>query len=247
MKILPHSLSLLLATGHIFPVYASGGSGLGVGVTTNTTNQIISYPGGGRRDKGPVAPAYSPTTEGASLGNPGEARVILKTQNVCGVYDHSGRLKDIIVLNSSMEVAEPSKVKQRAFSAGLSLFTVGISGGVSNSDITPSNPHIKAGEYLLELEASQIVSCEAIGNHHLRQERVEDSIRTLQILRRGRLQGMAASESAKGDYERARRQAGLGHPNIHKSSEKAREGNYEEAIKLLPKTTAPSPPVRGLW
>jgi hypothetical protein len=247
MKILPHSLSLLLATGHIFPVYASGGSGLGVGVTTNTTNQIISYPGGGRRDKGPVAPAYSPTTEGASLGNPGEARVILKTQNVCGVYDHSGRLKDIIVLNSSMEVAEPSKVKQRGFSAGLSLFTVGVSGGFSNADITPSNPHMKVGEYLLELEASQIVSCEAVGNHHLRQERVEDSIRTLQILRRGRLQGMAASESAKGDYERARRQAGLGHPNIHKSSEKAREGNYEEAIKLLPKTTAPSPPVRGLW
>jgi hypothetical protein len=180
----------------ITPAYASGGDNadVGVGVTTNTTNQLISLPGG-RGGRGPVAPAYSPTTEGGSLGHPGEARVSLKTQNVCGVYDHVGRLKDVLVLNSSMEVVEPSKVKQRGVSAGLSLFKVGFSGGVSSADVTPSNPHPRSGEYLLELEASQIVSCEAVGNPHLRQERVEQALRTLNVLRRGRLEGMAASET----------------------------------------------------
>jgi hypothetical protein len=251
---IPHSFALTsaLVVAFLTPLQAksggvaNAGADVGVGVTTNTTNQLISLPGGGGR--GPVAPAYSPSPgAGSSLGHPGESRVRLQTQNVCGVYYSNGKLKDVIVLNSSVEVAEPSAVRQRGASFGLSLFNVGVSGGVSSGDVTPSNPHPKSGEYLLELEASQIVSCEAVGNHHLRQERVEESIRTLQILRRGRLQGMAYSESAKGDYERARRQVGLKHPDLPKASDAARKGKYEEAVKLLSKPTTPSPPVRGLW
>lgn len=178
----------------ILPAKADGGSnanvGVGVGVTTNTTNQLISFPGG-VGGKGPVAPAYSPSPgSGSSLGHPGESRVRLQTQQVCLVNGQP------IVLNSSMEVVEPSKVKQRGSSFGLSLFNVGVSGGFSSGDVTPSNPHPKAGEYLLEMEASQIVSCEAARNSHLRRDRVEGALRTLNVLRRGRLQGMASSEEA---------------------------------------------------
>lgn len=183
-------------TSPFLPAKADGGSNadVGVGVTTNTYNLLQSGGGG----KGPVAPAYSPSPgSGSSLGNPGESRVRLQTQQVCGVYHPNGQLKDVIVLNNSMEVAEPSRVKQRGASFGLSLFNVGVSGGFSSGDVTPSNPHPRSGEYLLELEASQIISCEAVGNKHLRQERVEDALRTIKVLRRGRLEGMAASEAAQ--------------------------------------------------
>lgn len=191
------ALTSILAASACLPAKSdglpSGGANLGVGVTTNTTNQLISFPGGGG-GKGPVAPAYSPSTEGGSLGHPGESRVRLQTQQVCGVYYPNGQLKDVVVLNSSMEVAEPSKVKQRGASFGLSLFNVGVSGGVSSADINPSDPHPQSGNYFLELEASQIISCEALGNPHLRHHRVDKAIRTLEVLRRGRLEGMSASE-----------------------------------------------------
>jgi hypothetical protein len=208
-----------VATNHL-AVKAGGansGADVGVGVTTNTTNQLISFPGGG--GKGPVAPAYSPSPgSGSSLGHPGESRVRLQTQNVCGVYHPNGQLKDVIVLNSSMEVSEPSAVRQRGASLGLSLFNVGVSGGFSSGDVTPSNPHPKAGEYFLEVEASQIISCEAVGNPKLRRDRVEDALRTINVLRRGRLQGMAASEAAQ-----------------------------LEPSPAPSRATQPAPPVRALW
>jgi len=185
-------------TSPFLPAKADGGSNadVGVGVTTNTTNQLISLPGGGGR--GAVAPAYSPSPgSGSSLGHPGESRVRLQTQNVCGVYYPNGQLKDVLVLNSSMEVSKPSRVNQRGGSFGLSLFNVGVSGGFSSGDITPSNPHPQSKGYLLEMEASQIISCEAVGNPQLRRDRVEDALRTIKVLRRGRLEGMAASEAAQ--------------------------------------------------
>lgn len=185
-------------TSPFLPAKADGGSNadVGVGVTTNTTNQLISLPGGGGR--GSVAPAYSPSPgSGSSLGHPGESRVRLQTQNVCGVYYPNGQLKDVLVLNSSMEVSKPSRVNQRGGSFGLSLFNVGVSGGFSSGDITPSNPHPQSKGYLLEMEASQIISCEAVGNPQLRRDRVEDALRTIKVLRRGRLEGMAASEAAQ--------------------------------------------------
>lgn len=203
MKIRPFALSAAFAAAFItspfLPAKADGGSNanVGVGMTSNTTNQLISFPGGGG-GRGAVAPAYSPPPgSGSSLGHPGESRVRLQTQQVCGVYYPNGQLKDVLVLNSSMEVAEPSAVRQRGASFGLSLFNVGVSGGFSSGDVTPSNPHPKSGEYLLELEASQIVSCEAVGNPSLRRDRVEDALRTINVLRRGRLKGMADSESAQ--------------------------------------------------
>lgn len=231
--------SLLLPTLLPTAAYASGGNSnaganVGVGVTTNTTNQLFSVPGGGGGGKGPVAPAYSPPPgSGSSLGHPGEARVRLQTQQVCGVYHPNGQLKDVIVLNSSMEVAEPSAVRQRGASFGLSLFNVGVSGGFSSGDVTPSNPHPESKRYLLEMEASQIISCEAVGNHTLRLYRVEEALRTIKVLRRGRLQGMSASEADQAAYNKARIQAGLHHPKLTAADEAAREGDYPRAISLL--------------
>lgn len=205
---------------------AGSNADVGVGVTTNTTNQLISFPGGGG-GKGPVAPAYSPSPgSGSSLGHPGESRVRLQTQQVCGVYYPNGQLKDVLVLNSSMEVAEPSAVRQRGGSLGLSLFNVGVSGGFSSGDVTPSNPHPRSGEYLLELEASQIISCEAVGNPHLRHQRVDQAIRTLGVLRRGRLAGMEASEA------------------IHLQKQKPASSPPAPAPS---RAAQPAPPVRALW
>jgi len=201
MKVRKTTLAVALVAAFaspFLPAKADGGSNadVGVGVTTNTTNQLISLPGGGGR--GSVAPAYSPSPgSGSSLGHPGESRVRLQTQNVCGVYYPNGQLKDVLVLNSSMEVSKSSRVNQRGGSFGLSLFNVGVSGGFSSGDITPSNPHPQSKGYLLELEASQIISCEAVGNPQLRRDRVEDALRTIKVLRRGRLEGMAASEAAQ--------------------------------------------------
>lgn len=201
MKVRKTTLAVALVAAFaspFLPAKADGGSNadVGVGVTTNTTNQLISLPGGGGR--GAVGPAYSPSPgSGSSLGHPGESRVRLQTQNVCGVYYPNGQLKDVLVLNSSMEVSKPSRVNQRGGSFGLSLFNVGVSGGFSSGDITPSNPHPQSKGYLLELEASQIISCEAVGNPQLRRDRVEDALRTIKVLRRGRLEGMAASEAAQ--------------------------------------------------
>jgi hypothetical protein len=198
MKVRKTTLAVALVAAFaspFLPAKADGGSNadVGVGVTTNTYNLLQSGGGG----KGPVAPAYSPSPgSGSSLGHPGESRVRLQTQQVCGIYHPNGQLKDVVVLNSSMEVSKPSRVKQRGASFGLSLFNVGVSGGFSSGDVTPSNPHPQSKGYLLELEASQIISCEAVGNKHLRQERVEDALRTIKVLRRGRLEGMGASEDA---------------------------------------------------
>lgn len=207
------------------PAKADGGSNanVGVGMESNTTNQLISFPGGGGR--GAVAPAYSPPPgSGSSLGHPGESRVRLQTQNVCGVYYPNGQLKDVLVLNSSMEVAEPSAVRQRGASFGLSLFNVGVSGGFSSGDVTPSNPHPQSKGYLLEMEASQIVSCAAVGNPSLRRDRVEDALRTLKVLRRGRLEGFPASEAM--------------HLQKPASSPPAPAPS---------RSAQPAPPVRALW
>ena len=206
-------------TSPFLPAKADGSNAnVGVGMESNTTNQLISFPGGGG-GRGAVAPAYSPPPgSGSSLGHPGEARVRLQTQNVCGVYYPNGQLKDVLVLNSSMEVAEPSAVRQRGASLGLSLFNVGVSGGFSSGDVTPSNPHPQSKGYLLEMEASQIISCEAVGNPTLRRDRVEDALRTLNVLRRGRLKGMADLESAQ-----------------------------LEPSPAPPKTQKPEKPVRALW
>ncbi|MGA1050572.1 MAG: hypothetical protein ACO3TG_03680 [Minisyncoccia bacterium] len=76
MKIRKTAAAVAFATAFItspfLPAKADGGSNadVGVGVTTNTTNQLISLPGGGGR--GSVAPAYSPSPgSGRSLGHPG--------------------------------------------------------------------------------------------------------------------------------------------------------------------------------
>lgn len=182
----------------LLPAKADGGasSNAGANIGLNNYNYLLNSGGGGGHGRGPVAPAYSPPPgSGSSLGHPGQSVVRLQTQQVCGVYHPNGQLKDVIVLNSSMEVSEPSRVKYQGGSFGLSLFNVGVSGGFSSGDVTPSNPHPRSGEYLLELEASQIVSCEAVGNPHLRHQRVDQAIRTLGVLRRGRLEGMASSEA----------------------------------------------------
>jgi hypothetical protein len=248
MKTLPASFIATIAATNIWlPIYASEGSNdnIGVGVTTNTYNLLQS--GGGGYSRGPVAPAYSPSAGGNSLGHPGESRLRLQTQQLCGIYDSIGKLKDVMVLNSSVEVAEASEVRQRGISGGLSLFNVGVSLGHQSIDVMPSKPHSNFQQYILEAEAAQIISCESLQNHGLRQERVEDSIRTLNFLRRGRLQGMESSESAQGEYERARRKAGLHHPHQQPAAKAARQGDYEGATKLLQKPTTPSPPIRGLW
>lgn len=239
MKIRPLAFSAAFAAAFItspfLPARADGGSNanVGVGMESNTTNQLISFPGGGG-GRGPVAPAYSPPPgSGSSLGHPGESRVRLQTQNVCGVYYPNGQLKDVIVLNSSMEVAEPSAVRQRGASLGLSFLNLGGSGGVFAGDVTPSNPHPRSGEYFLELEASQIISCEALGNPQLRRDRVKGALRTLSVLRRGRVLGFAATEAAQSAYNKARREADPNHPKLTAADAAAREGRYEDATRLL--------------
>ena len=181
--------------------------------------------------RGPVSPAIAPGLPGAP-GHPGESRVRIRTQQLCAVRNPDGRISEVKVLESEVEVVEPSTVRQRGVSGGLSLFSWGASLGVNSLNMTPNAPHEKFREYLLEAEASQVVSCEALTNGGLHQERVESSLRTLQILRRGRLSGFSASEAAQDAYNKARIQAPH-HPNLAAARAAAAEGRYEEAIRLL--------------
>ena len=182
--------------------------------------------------RGPVSPAIAPGLPGAP-GHPGESRLRMRTQQLCAVRNPDGRISEVKVIESEVEVVEPSTVSQRGVSGGLSLFSWGASFGVNSLNMTPNAPHEKFREYLLEAEASQIISCEALTNGVLNKERVESSLRTLQILRRGRLSGFAATEAAQDAYNKARIQAGPHHPKLAEAAAAAAQGDYEAAISLL--------------
>lgn len=182
--------------------------------------------------RGPVSPAIAPGLPGAP-GHPGESRLRMRTQQLCAVRNPDGRISEVKVLESEVEVVEPSTVRQRGVSGGLSLFSWGASLGFNSLNMTPNAPHEKFREYLLEVEASQIISCEALTDGGLHKERVESSLRTLQILRRGRLSGFSASEAAQDAYNKARIQAGPHHPKLAAAAEAAAEGRYEDATRLL--------------
>jgi hypothetical protein len=156
----------------------------------------------------------------------------MRLQQLCAVKNSDGTVREVKVLESEVEVAEPSTVRQRGVSGGVSLFSWGASFGVNSLNITPNTPHNKFREYLVEAEASQIISCEALGNSQLHQKRVEDASKTLETLRRGRLSGFSASEAAQAAYEEARRNAGE-HPNLPEAERLARLGDYEGATRLL--------------
>jgi hypothetical protein len=181
--------------------------------------------------RGPVSPAIAPGLPGAPSQH-GENSFRVEADRPCVIRKPDGTTQ-VVVLRHIVAATQASQITQKGGSVGLSLFGWGVSGGISNLKVTPNPPVENFDRYLQITKAEQVISCEAASDPSLNDEELRHAKHTLQVLRRGTVNGMGATEAAQAAYNKARIQAGPHHPKLAAADAAAREGRYEDATRLL--------------
>lgn len=181
--------------------------------------------------RGPVSPAIAPGLPGAPSQH-GENSFRVEADRPCVIRKPDGTTQ-VVVLRHIVAATQASQITQKGGSVGLSLFSWGVSGGISNLKVTPNPPVENFDRYLQLTEVGQVISCEAASDPSLNDAELRHAKHTLQVLRRGTVNGMGATEAAHSAYNEARSKADPNHPKLAAADAAAKEGDYESAIRLL--------------
>jgi len=170
--------------------------------------------------RGPVSPAIAPGLPGAPSQH-GENSFRVEADRPCVIRKPDGTTQ-VVVLRHIVAATQASQITQKGGSVGLSLFSWGVSGGINNLKVTPEPPVKNFNRYLQLTEAGQTVACAAASDPNLNDAELRHAKDTLQVLRRGTVDGMGATHALKQAYK-ALRDANPNHPKLAAADAAARE------------------------
>ena len=180
--------------------------------------------------RGPVSSAIAPGLPGAPSQH-GENGFRVEADRPCVIRKPDGTTQ-VVVLRHIVGATQASKIDQQGVSGGISLFSWGVSGSVHNLKITPNPPVENFDRYLQLTEAGQTVACAAASDPNLNDAELKHAKDTLQVLRRGTVDGMSATYALQQAYN-ALRDSNPNHPKLTAAMAAANKGDYEAAISLL--------------
>lgn len=179
---------------------------------------------------GPVSPAIAPGLPGAPSQH-GENSFRVEADRPCVIRKPDGTTH-VVVLRHIVAATQASQITQKGGSFGLSLFSWGISGSISNLKVVTNPPVENFDRYLKLTEAGQVISCEAASNPSLNDAELRHAKEILKVLRRGTVDGMGATHALQQAYNALER-ANPDHPKLPAARAAAAQGDYEAAISLL--------------
>ena len=199
-------------------------------ITAASAGFALTTPAKAWEYRGPVSSAISPGLPGAPSQH-GENSFRVEADRPCVIRKPDGTTQ-VVVLRHIVSATQASQINQKGVSVGLSLFSWGVSGSVSNLKVIPNPPVENFDRYLQLTEAGQVISCEAASNPKLHNSELRHATSVLTVLRRGTVNGMGATHALQQAYK-ALRDANPNHHKLAAADAAAAQGDYEAAISLL--------------